>query len=111
MKHPEYFLIGMLGGLALELLQLRIYKGRTMHDKYKQFARSPLFWLCTLGLLAGAGLLAWGLNADKNDQRIIDVFVTGVAARSIIRDLIAAKEVTTPTALGAQKVGLKDIFL
>lgn len=110
MKHPEYLLIGLLGGLALELLQLHIYQGRLTQQKYQKLLRAPIFWLCSGGLILGAGLIAWGLNADQDNQRIIDVFVTGIAARSIVRELLAAKNVTAPTRLGGEQITPKDIF-
>lgn len=110
MKNPQYLLIGLLGGLALELLQLEIYKGRLVQAKYRKLLGSSLFWICTLGLVFGAGLIAWGLNADRNDQRILDVFVTGVAARSIIRELLTAKNIRTPTRLGDAEITPRDIF-
>lgn len=110
MKHPEYLLIGLLGGLALELLQLHIYKGRITEKKYHKLLTSPLFWLCSGGLVLGAGLVAWGMNADQDNQRVFDVFVTGIAARSIVRELLAAKNVSAPTKLGSEDVTGKDIF-
>src|SRR5438105_4569157 len=110
MKHPEYLLIGLLGGLALELLQLHIYKGRITQQKYRKLLVAPLFWLCTAALVVGSGLVAWGLNADQDNQRIIDVFVTGIAARSIVREMLTAKNVTAPTTLGGEQITSKDIF-
>jgi hypothetical protein len=111
MKHPEYLLIGLLGGLSLELLQLHIYKGRITEQKYRKLLTAPLFWFCTGALVLGAGIVAWGLNADQDNQRIIDVFVTGIAARSIVRELLTAKNVTAPTKLGGEQITQKDVFV
>jgi hypothetical protein len=109
MPHPEYLIIGLLGGLAAELLQLHIYKGRLTALKYRKLLTAPLFWLCTAGLVLGSGLVAWGLHADQDNQRVINIFVTGIAARSIVRELLAAKNVTAPTKLG-DDISLKDLF-
>jgi hypothetical protein len=109
MKHLEYFLIGMLGGLALELLQLHIYQGRLTLKKYQKLFTSPLYWICTLGLILGAGLVAWGLNADQDNVGLTHVFVTGIAARSIVRELLTAKNATASTKLG-DEITQKDIF-
>jgi hypothetical protein len=109
MAHPGYFIIGLLGGLAAELLQLHIYKGRLTAQKYRKLLSSSLFWLCTAGLVIGSGLVAWGIHADQDNQRVINIFVTGIAARSIVRELLAAKNVTAPTKLG-DEVTSRDIF-
>jgi hypothetical protein len=110
MNHPEYILIGSLGGLTLELLQLHIYRGRLTQKKYKALMSSLTFWLCNTGLILGAGLLAWGLNVDHNNPPIVNIFMTGIAARSVIRELLTAKTVNEPTKLGDSDISTKDIF-
>lgn len=110
MKNPEYMLIGLLAGVAAELLQLPIYKNRISAKKYEKLFKAPLYWVCTLGLIIGGAIVAWALNADQDNQKISTIFLTGLGARSIIRELLTAKNATSATTLGDDGVSSKDLF-
>jgi hypothetical protein len=110
MPHFEYFIYGLLGGLSLELFQPYIAKGRLSKAKYDKLLKSAVYWRCTIGLMVGSGLVAWAFNADMDNPGIAHVFSTGIAARSIIRQLLTAKNVKSQTMLGDGEITQRDVF-
>jgi hypothetical protein len=67
--HLSYFIFGLLGAVAAELIQIGLYPARLKmsktkgKDKTKELYRSSIFWYCEAALVVGSGLLAWGLFA------------------------------------------------
>src|SRR5688572_25105030 len=103
----EYIIVGALGGLTLECLQVPVYRNRLTLEKYKALFREPIYWICTGMLVCGAGIAAWGFNQGNSSRTLTDVYITGIAARSIIRELITAK--TSAAKMGG-KLTAKDLF-
>lgn len=112
--HPEYFIDGMLGAGSLELLKLYEYRGKLRAENYRRLLQSYIFWSIVAGMLAASGFIAWAVHADSTNPHIWEVVVTSIAARSIVRELSAAKTAATPTKLGpvSQEASIiRDIFL
>jgi hypothetical protein len=114
MAHPEFIAYGALGAASLELFKLYEYRGKLHLKKFQKLVRSPLFWLVVFGMLCAAGFIAWAMNMNRDGVSVWEVVVTGIAARSIVRELLAAKEAQSPIKLGedsTDKVTVKDIFV
>ena len=113
MHHPEYFLLGAAGALSLEILKLYELRARLSLKKYRMLWRSWLFWLVVIGMLASSGFVAWAMFADAEDATVWHVVMTGMAARSIVREIGAARTAARPTTLSAaedDRVALSDVF-
>lgn len=100
MLHPEFLIYGAAGAASLELLKLYDYKEKLSARKYRGLLRSWLFWLTVLGMIFASGFIAWAMNAERPDASIWQVVVTGIAARTIVREIATAKEAASPTKLG-----------
>jgi hypothetical protein len=114
MPHIEYVAYGALGAASLELLKLYEYRGKLRADRFRRLIRSGMFWSIVTGMLAASGFIAWAMHADSPDSRIWTVVITGIAARSIVRELGAAKVTAAPIKLGpaeSDQASLREIFL
>jgi hypothetical protein len=116
MLNPELFVYGAAGAASLELIKLREYFGRVSRRKFESLIHSNLFWIAVGGLVIASGFLAWAMHAQSENVKIWQVVVTGMAARSVVRDLLAMQQANKSTRLGeAQdgppKVTLRDVFL
>lgn len=115
MQHPEFIFYGICGAASLEMLKAYEYRAKLNLKKFQKLIRSPLFWSVVAGMLLASGFIAWAANVDRTEVRIWEVVATGIAARSIIRDVFASKEASKPTKLGndtaIDSINMKDIFL
>ena len=113
MPHPEYFLLGAAGAFSLEALKLYELRARLSSKKFRMLSRSWLFWGVVLAMLAASGFVAWAMFADAEGATVWHVVMTGMAARSIVREIGAARVATRPATLGAaeeDRVVLADVF-
>jgi hypothetical protein len=113
--NPEFFVYGAAGAASLELLKVYDYRDKFDPGKYYKLLKSGLYWGIVIGMLLASGFIAWAANAEKAGVAIWQVVVTGIAARSIVRELGTVKEATSPTTLGAsepaqKRVSLRDVF-
>ena len=106
--HPEYFVYGALGAICLELLEAPLYKGRLAKGATKELFASWVYWKSVIGLVLGSGLLAWGLYADNPGEKIRNLFITGLGARTILRQILTAIAQRSGTKRGG--ITLKDVF-
>ncbi|KAA3658015.1 MAG: hypothetical protein DWQ04_26395 [Chloroflexi bacterium] len=108
---PVLFILGFGGAAALELLKLYDYRGKLTKKKYNKLMKSFSFWVVVLGMLVASGFIAWAFHAGSQDLRIWNVVMTGMAARSIVREAVSAQVVNASTKLGDQdSITAKDIF-
>jgi hypothetical protein len=112
-EHPEYFVLGAAGASSLESLKLYELRLRLSLKKYRLLARSAPFWLVVVGMLAASGFVAWAMHVDTEGATVWHVVMTGMAARSIVREIGAARAATRPATLGPadeERVVLADVF-
>jgi len=108
-----FFLLGSGGAIALELLKLYEYRGKLTQKKYKKLMKSYLFWGVVLGMVLASGFIAWALHAESKDSTVWNVVMTGIAARSLVREIGAVRVSNSTTKLGEEeqeKISMKDIF-
>lgn len=113
MPHPEYFLLGLLGAASFELLKLWEYRGKLTKRKFNSLTRSAFFWSIVGGMLLASGFLAWAMNVENEGATIWSIVISGIACRSVIRELTSAKVATSDAHLGALEtdaIELRDIF-
>ena len=111
MEHLEYFLLGLIGAGCFELLKLWEYRGKLTAREFNKLRRSSMFWLTVLGMLVASGFFAWAFNAESDEATIQSVVISGIASRSIIRELIAAKVSNSDVKLGPEDgVDIKKVF-
>ena len=114
LPHLEYFFLGAAGAASLEILKLYQFHARLTQKKFQALARSPLFWSVVLGMLAASGFIAWAMNIDTQDTTVWYVVMTGMAARSIVREIGATQTAMDSVKLGLadkEHITLKDVFL
>ena len=106
--HPQYLVYGAIGALCLELLEAPLYKGRLEKGASVELFGSLVYWKSVLTLVLGSALLAWGLHADDPDAKVRHLFITGLGARTILRQITTALVQRTRTKRGG--ITLKDVF-
>ena len=80
--------------------------------KYQKLMKSASFWGVVLGMLVASGFIAWAFHTGSQDLRVWNVVLTGMAARSLVRESISAQVANAPTKLGSDAaVTVKDIFV
>jgi len=108
------FVPGAFGGLVLELLYLQIYKQRANQKSVKALLSSPLYWLCVSGMCMASGIVALFMHPDSSPGTTgltTQLFMTGIAARTIVRELVSIGKPKAKLTLGdPEKVSLQDIF-
>ena len=112
--HIEYALYGACGAASLELLKLYEYRAKLRADRFRRVCKSPMFWSIVTGMLAASGFVSWAMHAESSDVRIWNIVVTGIAARTIVRELTATKVAAKTLKLGADDTEaptLREIFL
>lgn len=109
-KFLHFFLLGMAGAASLELLKLYEYRWKLSEKKYQALMRSFSFWAVVAGMLCASGFIAWAFHAEATNVSPWTVVITGIAARSITREITAAGVATSGTKLG-DKPTLRDIFI
>jgi hypothetical protein len=113
----EYFIVGALGALASELLNLYEFRGKLPQKRFQALARAPLFWIVGFGMILSSGFIAWAVNAASDVAATpLQVVLTGIGARGIVRGTAAARAANSPATLGGdaevgESVRLKDILL
>jgi cell division septal protein FtsQ len=110
MPNFNFFLLGMAGAASLELLKLYEYRSKLSQKKYRALMRSLTFWALVAGMLLASGFIAWAYHADAPNVSRWTVVITGIAARSITREITASRVAAAPTNLG-DGPSLRDIFL
>lgn len=113
LAHWDYFIPGALGGMVLEFLQLNAYKDRLTEQKYKDLFKSGLYWICVVGLVVAAGIVAWCMYAQDEPGTVglAKLFMTGVAVRSIGRDALTVTKPKAKIKLGPpDEISFSDIF-
>ena len=113
--HPilQYFIIGAAGALCVQLITLYDQFGKLEAAKFYQMVRARLFWAVTLGMIFASGIVAWAVHADSNTARVFDVFVAGIAARSIVGGVLAGTTSNSKTVAGVEssdEVSMRTIF-
>ncbi len=113
LSHFEYFFLGAAGAASLEILKLYEFHARLTQKKFQALVRSPLFWGVIVGMLAASGFIAWALNVDTQGVTVWHVVMTGMAARSIVREIGTSRAAMSSARVGAsdeERITLKDIF-
>ena len=112
--HPEYLFLGACGAAAFELLKIWDYRGKLKPQKFERLIRSPMFWSILLGMLVASGFFAWVFNVNAGyvgNEAIKPVVLTGIAARTILREVTAAGMTYKSEALGDDdSISARDIF-
>ncbi len=108
------FSVGAAGAFAGEILKLWEYHGKLSSEKYRNLAASPLFWGVFLGMIGASGFIAWAVNSGQ-EVTPIQLVMTGIGARGIVRGAAEAKVANSPTMLGdrtkdASRPSLADLF-
>lgn len=110
----ELFLFGVVGAICLELIKFYELSGNLTDTRFRKLLRSPRVWSAVLALLVASGLTAWAVHADEEHTKLLHVFITGAAARSVLRQLISARLSQRGLTLGneplAEKQLLSDVF-
>lgn len=105
--------LGMAGAAAFELLKLYDMRGRISESKFNKIIRSPMFWSIVAGMLAASGFIAWTINDGNPNASAWQVVISGIAARSFIRETVGATVVNRPLKIGTDtnsSFHLRDIF-
>ena len=104
-----YFLIGGAGALCFEVLKVYEYRHKLTSQKWKKMLRSKLYWGVFVGMVLASGFFAWAFNAKHQEVDAWQVVLSGIASRSLIRELLAAKAASADKVMG-DEVDAKDIF-
>jgi hypothetical protein len=108
-----FFLIGAMGGASVELLKLYEYRHTLSARKYMRLWRSPVYWAAILAMITVSGFTAWAVNASSSGVNPWQLVLTGIAARTLIREVASAKVASSPTTLGEageDDLSLSDLF-
>ena len=108
------FSLGAAGALAGEALKIYEYRGKLTTKKYRQLAKSPLFWSVVTGMLMASGFIAWVVNTGTSATQL-QVVLTGIGARGMVRGVAEAGTAQRSVQLGASdasntNIGLGDLF-
>ena len=87
MDEWKLFALGAGGAASLEVVKVYAIKHRLHLKKYQKIIRSPLFWATVIAMLLVSGFIAWAAHSGVEQVQNWHVVVTGVAARSVIRQL------------------------
>ena len=101
MAEWQSFLLGSGGAAASELLKLYELRGKLSTKRYRAMLRSPLWWFVVAGMLMASGFIAWAINAGQPSATPLQIVMTGIAARSIVRGVAESKTANAAQRLGA----------
>ena len=109
---PLYGSLGAAGALSLELLKLYEIRGKLAQKRFQALLRSPMWWAVFAGMVLASGFLAWVMHVDGPPANVGSVVVSGMAARSLARGLVAARVANTGVTLGEERSSLtvRDMF-
>ena len=82
------------------MLKLWEYYGALPHKKWKALPSSAQYWLLVIGMLLASGFFSWVICEQSPSSTAIQVATAGIAARSLIRQFLAAKTSNRSTKLG-----------
>ena len=101
--------IGCFGALCVELLYLYERRGRFGRKKIPLFLKSVWYWVLTIAFVIISGIVAWMFNTDNLTTKTL--FISGIGARSIIKNIMTSGSVNTNMTLGDDEITIKDILL
>ena len=106
------FLLGSAGAVAAEVLKLWEYRGSLASKKYQALLHSPQFWTLFFGMIVASGFIAWAVNAPAPTTTPLQVVLTGIGARGIVRGAAEAKTANSEITLGGDpdRLTLRDIL-
>jgi hypothetical protein len=105
------FLLGSAGAVAGEVLKLYELRGKLTSAKYRALATSPLFWGVFGGMLAASGFIAWAVNSTAPDPTPLQVILSGIGARGLVRGAAEARTANASPTLGdSNQVKLRDLL-
>jgi hypothetical protein len=87
----SFFFLGMAGAIALEALKFVEYSGKLSEARFRKALRSIKFWCSLAALVLTAGFLTWAFFSNQEKVWAWQLVITGAAARSVMRDAIAAR--------------------
>ena len=87
MDDLKLFVLGFGGAASLEIVKVYSIKHRLHLKKYQKVMKSPLFWATVVGMMLVAGFIAWAAHSGAEHVQNWHVVVTGVAARSVLRQI------------------------
>jgi hypothetical protein len=102
----HHFLIGACAAAAFEVLRLYEYRHELSSRKYARLMKSALFWLVALGMVAASGFFAWAFYAGRGNVTVAELALSGVAARSLVRQGVGTLSAKSSVKLGSPDDGL-----
>lgn len=106
----QHFVVGATAAAAFEVLKVYELRTKLSSKSYLRLIRSPLFWLATLGMVLASGFFAWVFYANSQDVTAMELALSGVAARSFVREGLTATT-SRPVKLGDEQPSpLRDMF-
>jgi len=110
----HHFVVGAAAASAFELLKLYELKHKLTNKKTTRLLHSGLFWITVAGMIAASGFFAWVFYAERPHATAAELALCGVAARSLVREAVAALSVKQGVKLGddgQEALSLRDLFL
>ena len=94
-----------------ELLKAYEFRHKLALKKWKALARSPLFWAVSLGMILASGFIAWAINAHQESVTAWQLVISGIASRSVIREVMSAKTASAEKTMGDEnRITMTDMF-
>lgn len=100
--------LGSGGAASMEVLKLYELFHKIGKRRLGNMVGSPMYWAVVLGMVLASGFVAWAFNADAKETAVWRVVLSGIAARSIVREAIAAKMAAASPTLGESPI--KGLF-
>lgn len=103
----ESFLLGACGGFSLEIVKLYHRYGQDKIEDFNNYVKSWAYVILAISLIFISGFIAAVINSQGSASQF-QVVITGIAARSIIREAASAGIANKGPSLGGQQAKIKS---
>ena len=82
---PQYFLLGSLGALSVEIVRVYELKHKLHYKKYQKIYKSLLFWIVVIAFFSISGFFTWIMNENNPNVTPWQLFFTGMGSSALIK--------------------------
>jgi hypothetical protein len=109
----HHFILGAGGAAAFEALKLWDLHGKLGEERFLRLLRSFSLWIPLVLMLAASGFLTWAFYDGDAKAKTWNLVVTGIAIRTLVREVASAGFANSKRMLGGAKPGepsVRDFF-